>query len=47
MVMGTALLPLAYFVDNLYARSILAAGCIVLNIFAVVRSFKEKKEKES
>ena len=46
MIMGTALLPLAYFIDNLLAKSILAIASIVLNIIAVVKSFKEK-EKQS
>lgn len=45
MIMGMALLPLAYFIDNLYARSILAVASIVLNIFAIVKSFKEKKKR--
>lgn len=45
MIMGTALLPLAYFIDNLYAKCILAAASIVLNSLAIVKNFKEKKEK--
>lgn len=43
--MGTALLPLAYFIDNLLAKSVLAVASIVLNIFAVVKSFREKKKQ--
>lgn len=45
MIMGMLLLPLAYFIDNLLAKSILAIASIVLNIIAIVRSFKEKKKR--
>jgi hypothetical protein len=47
MIMGTCLIPLALLIDNVFAKSILAAASIVLNIIAVVKSFKEKKEKNS
>lgn len=47
MIMGTCLIPLALLTDNLFAKSILAVASIVLNVVAVVKSFKEKKEKNS
>lgn len=46
MLMGIGLLPIALLMDNLYLKSILSLGSIVLNITAVIKSFKEKKEKE-
>lgn len=47
MLMGIGLLPIALLMDNLYLKSILSVGSIVLNITAVIQSFKEKKEKEN
>ena len=47
MIMGTCLIPLALLIDNLFAQSILAVASIALNILAVVKSFKEKREKDS
>ncbi|SCY83068.1 hypothetical protein SAMN02927903_02528 [Flavobacterium caeni] len=46
MIMGTCLIPLALVIDNVFAQSFLALASIVLNIVAVVKSFKEK-EKQS
>ncbi len=45
MIMGTALIPLALLVDNMIAKSFLLVASIALNIAAVVKSFKEKKEE--
>lgn len=47
MIMGTCLIPLALLVDNVFAQAVLAIASIVLNVIAVVKSFKEKKEKNS
>ena len=46
MLMGTGLIPVALLLDNLLLKSILLLGSIVLNIVAVVKSFKEKKNNE-
>jgi hypothetical protein len=45
MIMGTGLLPVALLMDNIILKSILLIGSIVLNIAAVVKNFREKKEK--
>ena len=47
MIMGTCLIPLALLIDNVFAQSILAVASIVLNVVAVVKSFKEKKQNNS
>lgn len=47
MLMGIGFLVLAYFLDNnVYLRSILLIASIVLNIIAIINSFKEKKENK-
>lgn len=45
MIMGTALIPLALITDNIFAQSSVLVVSIALNIAAVVKSFKEKKEE--
>lgn len=47
MIMGICLIPLALLIDDVFARSFLAVASIALNLVAVVKSFKEKKEKNS
>lgn len=47
MIMGTALIPLAMYVDNMLAKSVVLVASIVLNVMAVVKSFREKNKKES
>lgn len=47
MIMGTCLIPLALAIDYKPAKYILLVASIVLNIIAVVKSFKEKYKKES
>ena len=44
--MGTGFLPLALLMDNLYLKSILLVASIVLNIMAIVKNFKEKRENK-
>jgi hypothetical protein len=44
MIMGTGLIPVAYFMDNLFLKSILLVASIALNIVAIVKNFKEKKK---
>jgi hypothetical protein len=46
MIMGTGLLPVALIIDNLYLKTILLVGSIVLNIIAIIKNFKEKKENK-
>lgn len=46
MIMGTGLLPVALIIDNLYLKGILLIASIVLNIVAIVKNFKEKKENK-
>jgi hypothetical protein len=46
MVMGIGLLPVAYFIENLFLKCILLVASIVLNIIAIVKSFKEKRENK-
>ena len=46
MIMGTGLIPVALFIDNLLLKSILLGASIVLNVVAVVKNFKEKKNNE-
>ncbi len=46
MLMGTGFLILAYFLDNVYVKTILLVASIVLNILAVIKNFKEKKDKK-
>jgi hypothetical protein len=42
--MGIGLLPVAYFIDNLWLKGILALASIILSISAIMRNLKEKKE---
>ena len=44
--MGTGLIPIALLIDNLLLKSVFLLGSIVLNIIAVVKNFKEKKNNE-
>jgi hypothetical protein len=44
MLMGIGLLPIALIIGNVYLQLILLFGSIVLNFFAILRSFKEKKK---
>jgi len=46
MIMGVGLLPVSHFIDNLYLKCILLLGCIILNIIAIVKNFKEKRENK-
>ena len=46
MLMGIGLLPVALVIENLFLQCILLLASIILNIVAVVRSFKEKKENK-
>jgi len=46
MIMGTGLIPVALLIDNLLLKSILLVASIVMNIVAVVKNFKEKKNNE-
>lgn len=46
MIMGTGLLPVAMLMDNLLLQSALLLASIVLNIIAIVKNFKEKKENQ-
>jgi hypothetical protein len=46
MIMGSGLLPVAMIIDNLFLKSILLVASIVLNIIAIVKNFKEKKENK-
>lgn len=43
MVLGIGLLVIGLKVDNIFARFSLLFTSIVINIMAVVRSFREKK----
>jgi len=47
MIMGTCLIPLALLINNVFAQAFLAIASIVLNVAAVVKSFREKKKKQS
>lgn len=44
MIMGVALIPLAMYTENLIAKSVALVASIILNVVAVVKSFREKKE---
>lgn len=46
MIMGTGLIPVALFLDNMLLKSILLVASIIMNIVAVVKNFKEKKNNE-
>ncbi|HEX8562528.1 MAG TPA: hypothetical protein VF676_06060 [Flavobacterium sp.] len=46
MLMGTGFLPLALLMDNLYLKSILLVASIVMNIIAIIKNFKEKRENK-
>ena len=43
MALGICLLALSFFVDNIYIKYPMLFTSIVLNIIAVVKSFREKK----
>jgi len=44
MMMGIGLLPIAHFIGNIYLQLILLSASIVLNLIAIQKSFKEKKQ---
>lgn len=46
MIMGTGFLLVAFLMENIFLKSILLIGSIVLNIIAIVKNFKEKKENQ-
>ena len=46
MLMGTGLIPVAYFIDNLILKSILLVASIIMNIVAVIKNFREKRERK-
>ena len=46
MIMGSGLLPVAMLMDNLFLKCLLLLASIVLNIIAIVKNFKEKKENK-
>ena len=43
MIMGIGLLPIAYYIDNVFLKCVFALGSIVLNIMAIVKNLKEKQ----
>ncbi len=44
--MGTGLLPVALFIDHVVLSSILLIASIVMNIIAIIKNFKEKRENK-
>ncbi len=46
MVMGTGFLLLALIMDNFITKSVALVLSIILNIIAIVKNFKEKKENK-
>lgn len=44
--MGSGFIPIALLIDNLYLKSILLVASIVMNIIAIFKNFKEKKENK-
>lgn len=46
MLMGSGLIPIALLIDDLLLKSVFLLASIVLNIIAVVKNFKEKKNNE-
>ena len=46
MVMGIGFLILALLLDNVYVKSVVLLASIVLNVIAIFRNFKEKKENK-
>ncbi len=46
MLMGTGLLPVALFIDHVVLSSILLIASIVMNIIAIIKNFKEKRENK-
>jgi hypothetical protein len=42
---GCALLPIGILLDNLYLKYPILFSSIILNVIAVVKSFKEKNRK--
>ena len=46
MLMGIGLLPLAYFINNVYLQAVVLVASIVLNVMAIIRSFKEKNQNK-
>lgn len=46
MIMGVGLLLTACFINGMVLKGILALGSIILNIMAIIKNFKEKKENK-
>lgn len=46
MIMGTGFLPLALLMDNIILKCIALLISIVLNIIAIIKNFKEKRENK-
>lgn len=46
MLMGMGLIPVALLMENDYLQAILLIASMVLNIVAVYRNFKEKKDNK-
>ena len=46
MLMGSGLIPVALLIDNLFLKSVLLVASIVLNIIAVIKNFREKKQNK-
>ncbi|HLA55892.1 MAG TPA: hypothetical protein VK623_07310 [Flavobacterium sp.] len=46
MIMGTGLLPVAYILENVFLKCVLLLASIILNIIAIVKNFKEKRENK-
>ncbi len=44
--MGIGLLPIAALTDNLLLKSLALIASIILNLVAIVKNFKEKKENK-
>ncbi len=46
VLMGIGLLPVAHFMDNLLLKYIVLIASIVLNLAAIVKNIKEKRNKQ-
>jgi hypothetical protein len=46
LIMGTGFLPLAMIMDNMVLKCLALLVSIVLNIMAIVRNFREKRENK-
>lgn len=46
MIMGTGFLPLALVMENLFLQCAALLISIVLNIMAIVKNFREKRENK-